>query len=159
MINALNTNSKWCVVFCQKKSQKKYCFSSKKSATFFVKKQTSFFSSKIAESHFFAFLESPAYISANRVGNFFHIEKRQFFHKNSVKFPTHFPDRYLERQSFQGSNFLQLFCPQKSVQMLIFLCSQKCSKIGLFVDNKRIHKMVVSWIFNPVLRWISTLRN
>jgi hypothetical protein len=90
----------------------------KKSDTFFVKKRTSFFSSKTAELHFFSVLESPAYISANRVGNFFYIEKLLFFHKISIKFPTHFPERYLERRLFKESKLLQHFGVQKSVKML-----------------------------------------
>jgi hypothetical protein len=116
----------------EKKVIKNVIFRPKKSDTFLVKKQTPFFWSKIAESHFFAFLESPAYISANRVGNFFYIEKRQFFHKFSAKFPTHFPDRYLERQIFQEQKLLQLFCAQKSVQMLIFFVLKKVFKCWSF---------------------------
>ena len=99
-----------------KRVQKKCQFMERKSDTFFVQKRTSFFSPKIAESHFFSVSESPAYISANRVGNFFHIEKRTFFHKNSVKFPTHFPDMYAEYQKLRGSLLLQHFCVQNSVQ-------------------------------------------
>jgi hypothetical protein len=122
--------------FLEKKGPKMCHFFVKKSDAFCVKKRTSFFSSKIAKSHFFQVLESPAYISANRVGNFFYIEKRQFFHKNLIKFPTHFPDRYLACQIFQGSKLLQHFCVQKSVQMLfkkVFTCcSQKCSKNETF---------------------------
>ena len=104
----------------------------KKSDTFCVKKVTSFFWSKIAEFHFFSFLESPAYISANRVGNFFYIEKRQFFHKNSGKFPTHFPDRYAECQSFQESKLLQHFCLQKRVQKLFIFLLKKVFKCCSF---------------------------
>jgi hypothetical protein len=119
-----------------KRKSKKCHFSSKKSGAFFVKKLTYFFSPKIAESHFFSFLESPAYISANRVGNFFYIEKRPFFQKKFVKFPTHFPDRYVERQLFEGSQLLQLFRVQKSVQMLFFFIKKKCSNVGYFFDQK-----------------------
>jgi hypothetical protein len=86
---------------------------------------TSFFPPKIADSHFFSFLESPAYISANRVGNFFYIENRPFFQNFFVKFPTHFPDRYVERQICEGSKLLQPFRVQKSVQMLIFFVKKK----------------------------------
>jgi hypothetical protein len=99
-------------------------FCDKKSVTFSVKKSDTFFWSKIAESHFFSVLDSPAYISANRVGNFFYIEKRPFFHKKSGKFPTHFPERYVERQFFQGSKLLQLFGAQKRV----IFCDQKVFK-------------------------------
>ena len=108
---------------------KKVSFARQKSDTFFVKKRTSFFSSKIAESHFFSVLESPAYISANRVGNFFYIEKRPFFQKNSAKFPTHFPDRYVGCQIFQEVRLLEHFCVQNSVQknvhiLFIFSCDK-----------------------------------
>jgi hypothetical protein len=128
-------------IFVDKRSQKKCHFSSKKSVTFFDKKRTSFFSPKIAESHFFSFLESPAYISANRVRNFFYIEKRHFFHKNSGKFPTHFPDRYAERQSFQGSKLLQLLCAQKSVQKLTFFLTKKLFKCWSFCLPKKEFKV------------------
>jgi hypothetical protein len=93
-------------IIYKKKSQKKFHFLPKKVSPFLSKKVTHFFCSKIAKFHFFSVLESPAYISANRVGNFFYIEKRHFFHKNSIKFPTHFPDRYVECQYFQGPKLL-----------------------------------------------------
>ena len=91
-------------------------FLDKKSDTFFVKKRTSFFWSKMSESHFFAVLESPAYITVNRVGNFFYIEKRLFFHNFSAKFPTHFPERYAECRSRRVPSFVHHFRVQKSVQ-------------------------------------------
>jgi hypothetical protein len=50
-------------------------FFPKKMAPFLSKKPRSFFGSKMAEVQFFSVLESPAYISANRIGNFFYIEK------------------------------------------------------------------------------------
>jgi hypothetical protein len=79
----------------------------------------------MTEVHFFSVLESPAYISANRVGNFFCIEKQHFFHKISGKFPTHFPDRYVERRSCRGSKLLHFLCAQKGVQMMVFFVTQK----------------------------------
>jgi hypothetical protein len=110
-------------LFLAKKVAKKSgTFSVKKSDTFFAKKRTSFFWSKIAEFHFFSVLESPAYISANRVGNFFYIEKRVFFHNYSIKFPTHFPERYAERRSRQEPKLLQHFCVQKSVKKVFNWC-------------------------------------
>jgi hypothetical protein len=112
--------------------------SCKKSDAFCVKKRTPFFSSKIAEVHFFSVLESPAYISANRVGNFFYIEKRQFFHKISGKFPTHFPDRYVECQSFQDFELLQHFCVQKGVQKVF----EKVFKFCSFFREKKCPNMI-----------------
>jgi hypothetical protein len=109
-------------------------FLSKKNDTFFVKKRTSFFWSKMTESHFFSILESPAYISANRVGNFFYIEKWHFFLIISGKFPTHFPERYAEWRFFKGPsycNFVEHFFDHKKVVKKVFnfrsfFCEKKC---------------------------------
>jgi hypothetical protein len=110
--------------FLAKKScQKKYHFFCQKTNIFFVKKRTSFFCPKIDESHFFSILESPAYISANRVGNFFYIEKRQFFQNYLIKFPTHFPERYVEWRTYQGARLLHHFCGQKVFEKVFNFCS------------------------------------
>jgi hypothetical protein len=122
--------------------QKKCHFFVKKNDTFFDKKRTSFFSSKIAESHFFSVLESPAYISANRVGNFFYIEKRPFFQNYLIKFPTHFPDRYAERRSRRGPTLLQHFCAQKSVQKLFIFLFKKMFKCWSFFCQKTFQMFI-----------------
>jgi hypothetical protein len=121
--------------------------------------------SKIAKSHFFSILESPAYISANRVGNFFYIEKRHFFYNYLIKFPTHFPDRYDEWQIFQGSKLLQRFCVQKSVicafKKLFTFCSgfwyQKCPYIEQ-IPTLKCRALIRTSTLHPYIEQIPTLK-
>jgi hypothetical protein len=105
--------------------------------TFLTKKRTSFFWPKIHEFHFFSVLESPAYISANRVGNFLYIEKRYFFPSFSIKFPTHFPDRYLGRQIFHESSKVPHFGYKKVTfcwsQKVIIFWSKKLQVFDTFI--------------------------
>jgi hypothetical protein len=83
---------------------------------FLSKKVTPFFVPRITEFHFYLGVESPAYISGNRVGNFFYIEKRYLFQKNSIKFMTRFPERYLERRIHLRCMIVQRFFMKESIQ-------------------------------------------
>jgi hypothetical protein len=90
----------------------------------------------LALVHFFSVLDSPAYISVNRVGNFFYIEKGLFIQKIFGKFPTHFPDRYVGGQILTCSQMFAQKVTQKSSENV----SKKKAKKSFFQTTKKLIK-------------------